>query len=89
MAQTLVVIIIISVFLVWPSWGIRKRQIKIKGVTVYLDKTPVTFWCSVGFLYFCGLAFLWIIWQLPFSDIFFQLIALFLVAFAVVYYLKW
>lgn len=86
--QVLIIILMLLFFFVYPSWGILQRKIALKGVTIYLDQTPLTFWGSVGFLYFCGVAFPCIMLKLPFAGIFMPIMIIFAIVYTVVYFLK-
>jgi hypothetical protein len=72
---------------VYPTWGIIQQRINIKGVMIYQDKTPLTFWSIIGF--FCGLAFPYIMWHLPYAIIFLNFMIIFAVVHIAFYLLKW
>jgi hypothetical protein len=87
--QLLVVVLVLAFFFAYPTWGISQRRISLRGVTVELDRTPWTFWCTVGFLYFSGVALPCIMWQVPHSGAFLPIMVLFLTVYVAIYYLKW
>lgn len=86
--QILVMILLVLFFFAYPTWGIFKQQIALKGVTIYRDQTPLTFWCTAGFLYFCGIVFTFIIWRLPFAEILMPMMIVFIIIYAIIYFLK-
>ncbi len=86
---TLVIILMFLFFFVYPTFGILQQRINIKGVMIYQDKTPLSFWSIIGFFYFCGVAFPYVMWQLPYSIVFVYLIVIFAIVHIAFYLLKW
>lgn len=87
--QILVIILMLLFFFVYPTWGIFQRKITLRGGTIYLDQTPLTFWCTIGFLYFSGVAFPCIMTKMPFAGIFLPIMVIFLIVYVIIYILKW
>ena len=86
--QFLVIFLLILVFVVWPTYGVIKREITVKGVTVSREGTPLYFWSTIGFLYLCAIAFPSIIWQAPFAGIFLPVMGVSFAAIVIFWLLK-
>ena len=63
--EFLVITLLIVAFFLWPTYGVINKEITVKGVTIYKDNTPIHFYSTIVFLYFSGIAFSCIMWQVP------------------------
>lgn len=87
--KILIIAMIILFFFVYPTWAVFQRRITVRGVTVYHAKTPLTFWSLIVFFYYCGVAFPYIMWQLPYSIVFLFFMSIIFAVHAMMYVLKW
>jgi hypothetical protein len=67
------------IFFLWPTYGVITEKITIRGVTIKKENTPMYFWSTITFFYFCGVAFPCIIWQLPYSGFFIPIMGIIIV----------
>lgn len=83
-------IVIILFFFGYPTLGIFQKKITMnRFIIVYLDKTPVTFWCSIGMMYCFGITLLSGLHKLPFSQYCIPILMVFIVIYLIIYFLKW
>jgi len=87
--KVLVITVMFLFFFVYPTWAIFQQQITIRRVTIYQDKTPLTFWSLIGFFYYCGFAFPYIMWQMPYANVFLYLMYFIAAIHIMMYILKW
>lgn len=57
-------------FFIYPTIGIFMQRITIKTKTIYLSETPLTFWSTIIFLYFSGIALPCVMLRVPYSFLF-------------------